>query len=289
MPAPAWDLVDLDKYRLPLYGRRFLIVSTIRGCPFRCTFCNTHVYYGSKARTRSVPSLIEEIKDCQRRYGIDDFFFWGDTFTLVKEQVRSLCQGIIDEGLGIQWVANSRVDTVDAETLRLMRRAGCWMLSYGIESGDDGVLRRCGKGTTRDRVVEAVRLSKAAGLKVAGHFVLGLPGETEASAQRTLDLARTLNLDFANFYAAVPFPGSALYDEALNRGWLRHRDWPRFNQSEFIIDLPTIATSRLRQIRKKAYRASLLRPKNIGLAADALRARVLRPLQKTSRSPRDGR
>lgn len=288
LPYPAWDLVDLDRYRLPGYGRRFLIISTIRGCPFNCSFCNTHVYYGSCARPRSVSGIVGEIRDGRRRYGIEDFFFWGDTFTLVREQIRSLCRRIIDEDLGIRWVANSRVDTVDAEILDLMQRAGCWMVSYGIESGDDAVLRRCGKKITREKVIEAVRLAQAAGIKVAGHFVLGLPGETEASAERTLDLARTLDLDFANFYAAVPFPGSALYDEALREGWLHGQDWTRFAQSEFVMDLPTIASARLRRIRRRAYLANTLRPKTVSLAADFLKNRLFRPLRRASENPKDG-
>jgi len=288
LPYPAWDLVDLDNYRLPFYGRRFLIISTIRGCPFRCSFCNAHVYYGSRARLRSVPSIVEEIEHCRRSYGIEDIFFWGDTFTLVREQIRSLCERIIDEGLGIRWVANSRVDTVDAEILGLMRRAGCWMVSYGIESGDAAVLRRCGKGISPERVVEAVRLTKAAGIRVAGHFILGLPGETEASARRTLDLARALDLDFANFYSAVPFPGSALYDEALGQGWLRGVDWRRFHQSDFVMDIPTITAARLRKLRRKAYRSALFRPKNVTLAADVFRHRVLHPFHKASGNPKDG-
>lgn len=275
LPFPAWDLVDMDKYRLPLYGRKFLIINTIRGCPFGCSFCNTPIYYGSRARPRSVPSIVEEIKHSLDRYQIGDIFFWGDTFTLVREQIRTLCARIIDESLGIRWVANSRVDTVDKEILELMNKAGCWMVSYGIESGDDEMLRHCGKRITRERAAEAVRLTKDAGIKVAGHFILGLPGETEESAQRTLDFAAALDLDFANFYSAVPFPGSPLYDEAVAQGWIRSGDWGRFSQSEFIMDLPTIASSRLIKLRRKAYRSSYLRPKTFGMAADFLRNQVL--------------
>lgn len=288
LPFPAWDLVDLDRYRLPLYGRKFLIVGTIRGCPFNCSFCNSHVYYGARARVRSVSSLIAEIRYGRHDFGVEDFFFWGDTFTLVREQVRSLCQRIIDDTPGIRWVANSRVDTVDAEILGLMRRAGCWMVSYGIESGDEAVLRRCGKGITPEKVLRAVRLAQRAGLKVAGHFILGLPGETEASARRTLDFAKRLHLDFSNFYAAVPFPGSALYDEALNRGWLRPSEWARFHQSDFVMDLPTIAAARLRRLRRQAYRSSAFRPKNVSLVADALRRRVLQVFHKAPGHPRKG-
>ncbi len=276
LPYPAWDLVDLDRYRLPIYGRRFLIVSTVRGCPFDCSFCNTHVYYGPRARLRSVPGIIDEIKHCRERYGIQDIFFWGDTFTLVREQVKSLCLKIIEEGLRVRWVANSRVDTVDGEILGLMRRAGCWMVSYGIESGDEGVLQQCGKRITRERVIEAVKLSQGAGIKVAGHFILGLPGETKASARRTLDFSKRLNLDFVNFYSAVPFPGSALYDEALERGWIRGKGWEQFSQSEFVMDLPTVPTRWLQKLKRKAYISSYLRPKNLGYALDFLKTRVRR-------------
>jgi anaerobic magnesium-protoporphyrin IX monomethyl ester cyclase len=266
LPFPAWDLVDLDRYRLPVSRRKFLIVNTLRGCPFRCSFCNTGVYYGTTARRRSVNNILDEIAFNIERHRVHDIFFWSDTFTLFRNQVQELGEGIIKKGLNIRWVANSRVDTVDPEILGLMRKAGCWLVSFGIESADDRILERCGKRITGEKIGEAVRWAKAAGLKTAGHFILGLPGETEATARATTRLAKTLGLEFAHFYSAVPYPGSALYDEALANGWLWGKEWSSFRQDEFVMELPGLAADTLYRLRRKAYHAFFFRAKTLKTA-----------------------
>ena len=266
LPFPGWDLVDLDRYRLPVSRRKFLIVNTLRGCPFRCSFCNTGVYYGTTARRRSVNNILDEIAFNIERHRIRDIFFWSDTFTLFRDQVQDLCEGIIAKGLNIRWVANSRVDTVDPEILGLMKRAGCWLVSFGIESADDGILERCGKRISPEQSGEAVRRAKAAGLKTAGHFILGLPGETQATARATTRLAKTLGLEFAHFYSAVPYPGSALYNEALANGWLWGKDWSSFHQDAFVMELPGLAADALYRLRRKAYHAFFFRAKTLKTA-----------------------
>lgn len=263
LPFPAWDLVDLSLYKLPLYGRKYIIINTLRGCPFRCSFCSTQVYYGHKSRIRSVPSLLEEIKFNIDNYGIRDVFFWGDTFTLKRDQITGLCKGIIKNKLDIHWVANSRVDTVDKEMLDLMKKAGIWLLSVGIESGDDKILKRCRKNTTVEKITTAVALIQSSGIKIAGHIIFGLPGETEATAQKTLNLIKTLKLDFVALYSAAPFPGSPLYKEALQQGWIEGKNWADFNQSNFIMDLPTISKKKLQKFKRRAFRIAYFQPKSL--------------------------
>jgi len=263
LPFPAWNLVDLGRYRLPISSEKFLIVNTSRGCPFTCVFCNAQAYYGSRLRTRSAENILAEIRTGIDRFGIRDYFFWGDTFTAAREQVKDLCARMIAEETNIRWVANSRVDTIDEEELSLMKTAGCWLLSYGLESGDDRILRECGKNITREKIRDAVRMTREAGLKIAGHFILGLPGETEETARGTIALARELDLDFAHFYSAVPYPGSRLFDIASGEGWIRGKSWARFRQTEFVMDLPTISAASLERFKRKAYRSLLLRPKTI--------------------------
>lgn len=266
LPFPAWDLVDLGRYRLPFSDNPFIIINTSRGCPFRCSFCNAQAYYGSSVRTRSVRNILDELEFSAGRYGIRDVFFWGDTFTLVREQVKNLCAGLIQGNYHIRWVANSRVDTVDEEILGLMKKAGCWLLSFGIESGDERILKSCGKNISLEKTRSAVRMTKAAGIKVAGHFILGLPGETEETAGKTIRLAKKLGLDFAHFYSAVPYPGSLLFEQASREGWIRGKSWAQFRQSEFVMDLPTISAERLYRLRRNAYYAFYLRPKTLKTA-----------------------
>ncbi len=221
IPAPAWEHFDLAPYRLPLSGRPFLIVAPVRGCPYACSFCTAPVYYGRKLRKRPVANVIAEIKDNIRRFGVTEFFIWADTFTADRKYVRSFCAGILEAGLRITWTCNSRVDTIDGETLALMKKAGLWMISFGLESGDDDILAASGKRITTADSRRAVRLARAAGVRTAGHFILGLPGETEATMAATLRLASELPLNIAQFYAAAPFPGTRLYEEATAKGWLK--------------------------------------------------------------------
>jgi radical SAM superfamily enzyme YgiQ (UPF0313 family) len=259
LPSPAWHLFDLDAYRLPLKGQRFLMVTPHRGCPYPCSYCTAQTYYGAKLRRRSVERVIEEIRRNVEVHGVKELFFWSDTFTLDKRYVMALCEAMTP--LGVGWASNSRVDTIDAELAGAMRRAGCWMISFGIESGSQKLLDAVGKGATVDEAERAVAVVKAAGIKVAGHFVLGLPGETKESLDETLALAARLPLDFEQFYCAVPFPGSRLYDEAREKGWLHEDDFSRYRQDEAILELPGLTREEVARYRQAAYRRFYSRPR----------------------------
>jgi radical SAM superfamily enzyme YgiQ (UPF0313 family) len=276
LPDPAWHLFDLDAYRLPLKGTRFLMVTPHRGCPYPCSYCTAQTFYGSKLRRRSVARVAAEIERNIEKLGVREFFFWSDTFTIDKRYVMALTEAL--EPLGISWASNSRVDTIDAEMAEAMRRAGCWMVSFGIESGDQAVLEAAGKGAKVEDAEDAVRVSKRAGLKVAGHFVLGIPGETRESLEKTLALARRLPLDFIQFYCAVPFPGSRLYETAKEKGWLTQNDFSRFRQDEAILELPTLSRDEVMAYRQKAYREFYTKPRVALGALSMLSPRFLKRL-----------
>lgn len=281
LPEPAWHLFDLDVYRLPLKGTRFLMVTPHRGCPYPCSYCTAQTYYGAKLRRRSLERVRDEIRRNIDVHGVRELFFWSDTFTIDKRYVMELCEAI--EPFGVTWASNSRVDTIDAELAAAMRRAGCWMISFGIESGDQAVLDAAGKGATVEDAERAVRVAKDAGIKVAGHFVLGIPGETIESLDKTLALAARLPLDFEQFYCAVPFPGSRLYTEALEKGWLGDAAFDRFRQDEALLDLPGLTPAEVVAYRQRAYRRfysrprvalgalSMLSPKNLGQLGSAVK------------------
>jgi radical SAM superfamily enzyme YgiQ (UPF0313 family) len=274
LPDPAWHLFDLDAYRLPLRGTRFLMVTPHRGCPYPCSYCTAQTFYGSKLRRRSVARVVAEIEHNIEQLGVREFFFWSDTFTIDKRYVMALAKAL--EPLGISWASNSRVDTIDEEMAGAMRRAGCWMISFGIESGDQSVLDMVGKGAKVEEANDAVRISKQAGLKVAGHFVLGIPGETRESLDKTLALARKLPLDFVQFYCAVPFPGSRLYETARDKGWLLESDFSRFRQDEAIMTLPALTPQEVMAYRQKAYREFYLKPRIAFGALSMLSPRFLK-------------
>ncbi|MHB8772564.1 MAG: B12-binding domain-containing radical SAM protein [Syntrophales bacterium] len=282
IPAADWDGLDLDDYRLPLKGRRFLIVAPVRGCPWRCTFCTAPLYYGAQLRRRPVAAVVAEMAANAERYGIREFFIWADTFTADREYVRELCRAIVASGLKVSWTCNSRVDTIDEETLRLMKQAGLWMISYGLESGSDAVLAASRKGITVAQSRAAVELAHRLGIRVAGHFMFGLPGETEATMAETLGLALALPIDIAQFYVAAPFPGTALYDEARGKGWLRES--VAASQSSAVMELPGLSPARVDAFRRTAFRRFYLRPQAaarvLAMAEPSAAANVLAPVRR---------
>ncbi len=278
LPFPAWHLIDVDRYRLPLKGRPFLMVAPLRGCPFRCSFCTCHTYYGARLRTRSVESVLAEIVHDRDRFGISDFFFWAETFVVNKNYVRDLCRAMLERGVRFAWTANSRVDTIDAELLSLMAEAGCWMLSFGIESASQTVLDQADKGTRVLDAVTAVRLARTAGIKTVGHFILGLPGETRESLEMTIAYAAQLKLDLAQFYCAVPFPGSSLYERALKERWINPPDFSNFNQNTPLLNLPGLPADVVSRYRARAYRRFYTRPANVVRALRLVNWRDMRGL-----------
>lgn len=261
IPPPAWHHLDLENYRLPLKGRRFLIVAPVRGCPYPCVFCTAPLYYGKKLRMRPVGSVLAEMETDISRYGIREFFLWADTFTADRAYVEAFCREILERKLAVSWTCNSRADSVDGDLLRLMKSAGLWMISFGLESGNDELLARMGKRITTEDSRRSVTEAHAAGLRTAGHFILGLPGETERTMAETLAFALDLPLDVAQFYAAAPFPGTALYDEALAKGWLAEGDG--FSQNRSALRIPGLPPEKVDAFRREAYRRFYRRPSTV--------------------------
>jgi len=251
---PAWDLVDLEKYKIPIKKKKYVLVSTARGCPFGCTFCVVPFYYGKKIRVREISEIIEELKAVSSY--VDEVFFHTDLFTFKKDYVVKLCEQIISKKINIHWICNSRVDTFDQEMAKIMKKAGCWMVSFGIESGSQEVLDLCQKKITLDQSREAVQVAREEGLISIGHFVLGIPGETPETIRQTLQFSKELDPDFAEFYIATPFPGSDLFETVKDGISLSWRDI-RYDYDPYGYPFD------LERIRKKAYFQFYLRPKKV--------------------------
>lgn len=218
LPFPARDLLRNDLYVRPDTGEPQATIQTARGCPSRCVFCLTPAISGQKVRQRSAGNVVDEIEQCVNEFGIRNFFFKADTFTMNKRYVIDICREILKRGLDIQWVANSRVDTIDSERLEWMKRAGCWLVAFGLESGDDEILRHMKKDATCEDARRAVKLVKSHGLSVFGFFMIGLPWDTEMTVQRTLDFAVELDCDFVELHIATPYEGTELYEIADELG-----------------------------------------------------------------------
>lgn len=260
LPFPAWDLVDTSLYRLPFSNKPFLLVATARGCPYACTFCANKAYYGARLRKRSPQRVVDEMEWAKQQFGINDFLVWSESFTNDQEYAIETAREIRRRRLKIDWVCNSRVDTVSPELLHAIKEAGCWMIGYGIESGSQQVLDSVRKGTTIADAVQAVRMAREVGLEVTGHCVLGFPGETEQTMQQTIDFARFIKLDYVQFYCAVAFPGSPLYDQCLDNGWLESSDWKYYEQNYSVITTSQLSSAQVMRARERAYRQFYWQP-----------------------------
>jgi len=274
LPHPAWHLIDTSDYIMPFHNVPFLLVATSRGCPYPCTFCADSTYYGRSLRQRSPERLVDEIEWAGKEFGIHEFLFWSESFTLDTRFVMAVCDEIIKRGLQISWVCNSRVDHVNLAMLMAFKKAGCWMIGYGIESASQAVLDSIKKGITVEQIKKAVELSHQAGLDVSGHCVLGLPSDTFQTINQTIDFTIDLDLDFVQFYCAVPFPGSKMYEQACHNHWINTTNWSKFEQNVSVLDYPHLTAKEIMNLRRRAYRRFYSRPRMI--------LKVLKRLKKLS-------
>lgn len=218
-PPPALDLFEMDRYFPPVYirGNRVAHLLTSRGCPFRCTFCETKLTFGRSFRFHSTARVMADLEKLIEQ-GFDGFQFYDDIFTANKKRVEELCHAIIDRGWKIQWMCYTRTNTVIPELLDLMRRAGCYMISYGVESGDDRLLSVVQKNLTAEENRRGIEMTKAAGIESTGTFMLGLPTETPEETEKTIRFAIESGLDYAIFGLTEPYPGTELWVDALKYG-----------------------------------------------------------------------
>lgn len=222
IPMPARELYDNSLYcPLPNSYKRLpsTTVITARGCLYRkCAFCYTGGMQGQSFRRHSVPRVTEEIKILVNNYGIREIQFLDSVFIVNKQWVNEFCEAITRENIDITWNCGARVDWVDPEILKVVAKAGCYSIFYGLESGNQDLLDIIEKGITIQQIKDAVKWTHEAGIETRGSFVLGLPGETPQKADKTIDLAIELDLTYAQFNLAFPFRGTKMYDFALDMG-----------------------------------------------------------------------
>ncbi len=262
LPIPRHELLPLKHYRAPLVKGSYAFVVTSRGCPAGCRFCIKHVSYGQSVRFRSPENVLEELEYLVS-LGVHSVHMYADLFTVSREQVTGICEGILERKLNIRWTCNSRVDFVDPEMLQLMHRAGCWMISWGIESGNREILRRVRKGITPEQVERALRWSREAGIHNWGYFIIGLPGETEETIQETIRFAKKLPLDLALFHIAAPHPGTPFFFEVVENGWFRPgTQWEQVDMDRStVLDYPNLPAERLEYWARVAFRSWAFRPR----------------------------
>ncbi len=260
LPIPLHDLLPIKRYKLPFIGSDYTFVMTDRGCPYGCTFCRSPIAWNRMFRSRSAKSILEELRYL-KKLGIKNFAIHSDVFTLNKERDIELCKAMIDEGFEMRWICNSRADTVDEELLTWMKKAGCFMIAYGFESGSQKVLDLSKKGITIDQIKKVAAITHQVGIRVWGYFMIGLPGETPATVRETIDLAKSLPLTLANFAVAAPYPGTEFYNLAKGEGWLQSDDWEEYDQNySAIVSYPEMGREEIEKAMKTAYKEWALRP-----------------------------
>lgn len=265
LPFLAYHLLPWHKYKPhPPHGRAlpFAAVVTSRGCPYHCAYCSKPIF-GSKFRAQSPERVIKEITYLGEKFGVKEIAFYDDVFTLDKKRAYAIADGIIKEGLKFHWTCETRVNLVDKELLRHIKRAGCYAIAYGVESASPEILDILSKGITLEQVEKAIHISREVGLQTIGYFMIGSPGETSETITNTIQFAKKLRLDFAQFAVTIPFPGTELYDLYLASGG-EHIPWENFiyaGASQQVTPIKSqLSSADLQYWARRAYREFYLRP-----------------------------
>jgi len=267
---PAWDMMPPSIYPKAPHGaffRNFPIAPIIvtRGCPFPCTFCSARLISGPKIRSRSVGHVIEELEMLYHRFNVGEFHIEDDNFTVNTEFVESFCEALLSRNMKMTWSFPNgiRLDTVNRPLLKLMKRAGCYALNFGIESGSPRILKMIKKRIDLEQIREQLNIVHEEGFDIGGFFILGFPTETKEEIESTIRFARSLPLDRAGVSYFQPFPGSALFRELIKDGEISE-DWADHHHTtlhNLTYVSPSITAQELRQLRKKMLRSFYFRPK----------------------------
>lgn len=284
LPEPAYHLLPLGRYTPSLGNYRrtpALGIIATRGCYGRCAFCYRETF-GNRVRSLSVGRVVSELKHLRERRGIRDVQFYDDIFLGNKRAIREFCEVMISERPDVIWLCNLRAELTSPELLGLMRRAGCYMVDYGVESGDEDVLRGMKKNAALERTMECVAMAKKAGLDIKCGFMIGSPGETAETMKATLTLAIRLAPDTAMFNITTPFPGTDIFKEASSGGDVTTLDWDLYDYSHVILKSPCVTAEAIEDFYKTVYRRFYLRPSYI--AGRILKLRSWRNLGMAARA-----
>ena len=217
LPFPDRDMVCERDYIPPSGTYKELPHTYIycsRGCPYGCIYCDTE----RDSRVRSPGNIVDEIEYCVKKYSVRDFTLLDNSLSVYRDRIIEICEEILRRGLDIVWSTEMRVDAVSPEQLRIMKKAGCWKILYGIESAVQRNLDFLNKNIDAGRIKEAVNIAKSEGIEVLGSFIIGIPGETYEDALKTIRLACDLDLDYASFSNLTPFPRTILSEKASEWG-----------------------------------------------------------------------
>lgn len=273
----VWDLLPMDRYRAhnwQCFGALetrvpYASIFTSLGCPYKCAFCCINAPFDvNRYRMRSPEAVVAEIDRLHNDYGINTIKIIDEMFVLNERHVIGVCDLLIERAYGLNIWAYARVDTVKPRMLEKLKRAGIRWLALGIESGSAHVRDGAEKALKEDDIVGIVRAIQKAGIHVAGNFIFGLPDDSRETMRQTLDLASELNCEYANFYSAMAYPGSALYTMAVAKGLPLPERWSGYSQHSYDCrPLPTdhLTAAAVLKFRDDAFHAYFSSPRYLDM------------------------
>ena len=260
LPFPARHLLPMHKYKA--FGENMILgtILTSRGCPFNCIFCSSSLLFGKKFRARSPKNVVDEVEQFQEAYKTRYVEFVDDTFTFDRKRAEAICKEIIDRKLDTRWVCSCRVDLIDKELMQTLKKAGCVMIYFGVESGVQRIINLMRKGIKLEQAERVMKWAREVGIETVASFVFGIPGETWEDAMQTIKFAKKLNPDYVQFSIATPFPGTELYQIAKREGLLLTEDWSKYTVLKPVMRTKELSVEQLQRLIKKAYFSFYLRP-----------------------------
>ncbi|OGW75966.1 MAG: hypothetical protein A2Z72_04705 [Omnitrophica bacterium RBG_13_46_9] len=266
IPFPAVDLLPYKKYIALSVRSPFFTIVTSRGCPYSCDFCFQG--YLGRYRARSPENVVEEMENLVKKYDIQEIIVFDETFAAEEERALKICELIRKKRLKFNWDIRTRVDLLSKEILVSLKTAGCSRIHLGIESGNQEILQKMGKGLDIPEIIEKVRLAKKIGFELRGYFMLGYPGETRISIRETIEFAKSLPLDWASFTITIGLPETAIYKTALKKRYFDTDYWKEYTKGGIINTKPYFIPEGLDKkslfaLKKRAYLEFYMRPKII--------------------------
>lgn len=251
LPFPAHKHFDVGKYKI--LNRTYLPLVTSRGCPFNCAFCAGYKMCGRGFRARSPRKVVDELEWLRDEFGGGVFAFYDDTFTFDVKRAIAICDEMNSRKFDLPWDCRTRVDKVSPELLAKLRSAGCQLVHFGVESGNQQMLNLMRKGTTVEQNAQAIKWAKHAGISVAISLVIGYPTETPEQLQQTIDFIYKTKPDYVYMCEAVPYPGTELYDFAKSLGLELAKDWSQYHEQTQVFENKLLPLAKLNQVKKEFY------------------------------------
>ena len=253
--VPWWSIKSSKK-------QRYLSTVTGKGCPMNCVWCDIAKTEGVVYRCMSPKRVLKELCYLKYKLGITHLTFDDANFTAHKDRLIEICENIIKEGLGIKWACSSTIVNLDdINVLTLMKKAGCDVIFYGVESGNEEILNKV-KRVTKSKVKNVVNMTRKAGIKPHCSFMLGLPGDTKETMDETVNFAIELDPASASFSIAVPYPGTPMYDEYSSKGYIKTKDWRKY-ENNAVFETENFSAQYLEDLYGIAFRRFYWRSKYI--------------------------